>query len=240
MSEFRVAFDKASQRRRDGKIRLAAWGTIFLLLAAAVVGILSARFSDPQVNTSFTWFAVLIVVSAVVGAYFLGIRLSLERLERDIVFLLTDKDVVRRRTGWPDIRIDFKEISALLERRDWLVVESVQPVRKIAIPREVEGFASLRAELAKHSPVIVSQKGSLRGAIPTVVSLLCWGLMLWSKDTRVARMAGTIALILLGWASVTIDKQMRRSPKRLFVWISLGSVWVAAILLVYFKVIRAL
>jgi hypothetical protein len=49
-----------------------------------------------------------------------------------------------------------------------------------------------------------------------------------------------MALMLLGWASVSIDKQMRQSPKRLFVWICLGPVWVAAILLVYFKVIRTL
>lgn len=240
MSEFRVAFDKASQQRRDRKIRLAAWGTILLLLAVAVVGILSARSSDPHVNVAFTWFSVLMVVGAIVGAYFIGIRLSLERLERDIVFLLTEKDLVRRRAGWPDVRIDFSEISSLLERKDWLVVESAQPVRKIAIPREVEGFASLRAELAKHGPVIVSQKRSILGAIPTVASLLCWGLMLWSKDARVARVAGTIALILLGWGSVSIDKQMRQSPKRLFIWICLGPLWVAAILLAYLKVTRTL
>jgi predicted nucleic acid-binding Zn ribbon protein len=237
MSEFRVEFNEAN-RRRDRRIRLIVWGTIPLLLVATLLGIYGALSSRPHVYATFTWFAVLIVVGAIVGAHFLGIRLGIERLERDIVFLLTEKDLVRRRKGWPDVRIDFSEISALLERKDWLVVESVQPTRRIAIPREVEGFASLRAELAKHSPVIVSQKGSILGAIPTVASLLCWALVLWSKDARVARVAGTIALILLGWASVSIDKQMRQSPKRLFVWISLGLVWAAAILLLYLKVVR--
>lgn len=144
--------------------------------------------------------------------------------------------MVRRRAGWPDVRIDFSEISALLEKKDWLVVESVQPVRKIAIPRDVEGFAPLRAELAKHGPVIVSKGGSILGAIPTVASFLFWGLVLWSKNASVVRGAGAIALILLGWASLRLNKQLRQSPKRLLVWIPLGLSWVVAILLVYFRV----
>ncbi|HLM83234.1 MAG TPA: hypothetical protein VK302_21725 [Terriglobales bacterium] len=237
MREFKVVSNEAN-RRRDGIIRLIIWGTIPVLLVATVLGVYGAVSFHPYVYATFTWLAVLIVAGAVVGGHFLSIHLGRERSRRDTVFLLTERDVVRRRAGWPDVRIDFSEISTLLETRDWLLVESVQPARKIAVPKDVEGFASLRAELAKHGRVSVSKGRSTSGAIPTVASLLCWGLVLWSKDARVARVAGTIALILLGWASVSLDKQLRQSPKRIFVWISLGLVWVAAILLLYLKVVR--
>ena len=237
MSEFRVVFNEAN-RKRDRRIRLIIWGTIPLLLVATVLGIYGALSFHPYVYAAFTWLAVLMVASAIVGGHFLAIHLGRERSRRDTVFLLTERDVVCRRAGRPDVRIDFSEISTLLEGRDWLVVESVQPVRKMAIPKDAEGFASLRAELAKHGPIIVPKGGAILGAIPTVASLLLWGLVLRSKDVSVVRGAAAIALILLGWASLRLDKQIRQSPKRLFVWIPLGLSWVAAILLVYFKAVR--
>jgi hypothetical protein len=153
MSEFRVVSNKAT-RTRDRWIRLTVWSAIPLLLVTTFVGVYAALSSGPHLYATFRWFAWFIVVGAIVGAYFLGIRLRVERLKRDIVFLLTEKEVIRRRTGWPDIRIGFSEIGALLERKSWLVVESIPPVKKIAIPTEVEGFAALRAELAKHSAVV--------------------------------------------------------------------------------------
>jgi hypothetical protein len=153
ISEFRAVSNEAI-RRRDRWIRLTVWSTIPLLLVTTFVGVYAALSSSPHVYATFKWFAVLIVVGAIVGAYFLGNRLSIERLERDMVFVLTEKDVIRRRTGYPDIRIGFSEIGALLERNNWLVVESIPPIKKTAIPRGVEGFAALRAELAKHCAVV--------------------------------------------------------------------------------------
>jgi hypothetical protein len=234
MSEFRVE----ANRRRDGRIQLIIWGTIPLLLVATVLGIYGAVCFHPYVYATFTWLAVLTVAGAIVGGHFLAIHLGRERSRRDTVYLLTERDVVRRRTGWPDVRIDFSEISTLLETRDWLVVESVQPARKIAIPKDVEGFASLRAELAKHGQVSVSKEGSTLGVLPTVASFFFWGLVLWSKNPSIVKGAGAIALILLGWASIRLDKQLRQSPRRFFVWIPLGLSWVAAILLFYFRLIR--
>jgi len=160
MSEFRVAFNEVLQRKRDGKIRLAAWGTILLLSVAAVVGILSVRCSSPLVNTAFIWFAALLVLGAIVGAHLLAVRLGLERVERDMVFVLTDKDLVRKRSGWPDVKINFSEISALYERPGWLVVEGSKPPRKIAVPEVVEGFAAMRAELAKHGTIAAQPRSS--------------------------------------------------------------------------------
>jgi hypothetical protein len=238
MSEFRVTLDKASQGRRDGKIRIAVWGVVLLLLVTAIVGVLSVRLSNPHVNTAFTWLAISIVAGAIVGAHLLATRLGLEKLERDTIFLLTEEDVVRRRAGWPDVRIGLSEITSLIERRNWLVVEGAESTSRIAIPREVDGFATLRAELAKHCSITVQPTRSLVELIPIIASLLCWGTVFWLRDATVVRVAAATALVLLAWESFRLYSRLRQNPKRLLglLWIALG--WVAAILVVYFRLLR--
>jgi hypothetical protein len=184
---------------------------------------------------------VLTVVGAFVGARFLAVRLGLQKVERDLVFVLTDKDLVRKRSGWPDIGIGLSEINALYEEPGWLVVESVEPRRRIAVPEEVDGFASLRAELAKHSPLLVPPRLSVAGFsrfIPVAASILCWGLVMWSKDAGVAKAAGTIALMLLGWESFRLYWQLRRGLTRPILWILVALGWSAAVAIVYLRIAR--
>jgi hypothetical protein len=238
MREFRVAFNEISQRKRDGKIRLAAWGTILLLIVATAIGILSAGSSYPHLNTALTWLAALIVMGAIVGAHSLAIRLGMEKAEGDMVFVLTDKDLVRKRSGWPDVKISFSEISALYERRGWFVVESVEPRRRIAIPNEVDGFASLRTELAKHSSVVVQPQRSPLRLISMLASFLCWGVVLFSKEPRLTQGAAAIAVVLLAWESIRLNRRLHQNPKRLFVWAWVGLGWVAAILVLYLRLLR--
>ena len=225
-------------RSGDRRIRLISWSTVLLLAGIALFALYGAHSASRQVNAALTWLAVLIVVGAIVGARSLAVRLGLKRVQRDLVFELTNKGLVRRRSGWPDVRIGFSEISTLYERHGWLVVESVEPRRKIAVPKEVEGFLSLRAELAKHSPIIVPPRRSLLRLVPMIASFLCWGLVLWSKDAVVLRIAGTIAVILLAWESFRLTTQLRHSPKRLFLWTFVGLGWVTAALVVYLRVLR--
>jgi hypothetical protein len=238
MSEFRVVF-KEADRNRDLRIRLAAWSTILLLLGATFFGIYGALSSRPRVSTAFTWLAVLIVAGAIVGAYFLALRLGLERVERGLVFVLTEEGLVRKRTGWPDTQIGFAEIKALYQRPGWLLVESSEPRRRIAIPERVEGFDSLRAELVKHSVIVAAPQHSPMRFIPVVTSLVCWGLVLWSRDAGVVMAAGAVALLVLGWEFFRLFGQLRHSPKRLALSLLIGLSWVAAALLVYLRVIRA-
>lgn len=237
MSQFRVVFNDAS-RKRDLRIRLAAWGTVLALLVATFVGIYGALSSRPRVSTAFTWAAVLIVACAIVGAYLLALRLGVERVERGLAFLLTEEGLVRKRPGWPDVQIGFAEIKALYQRRGWLVVESGEPRRTVAIPERVEQFESLRTELAKHSPMVAAPRRSPVRLVPLVASFFCWALVLWSRDVGVVMAAGAVALILLGWEFSRLFRSLRRSPKTVALYVLIGLSWAAAALLVYLRVIR--
>jgi hypothetical protein len=239
MSEFKVAPNHVSDRGRERNIRLITWGMVLVMSGITFFAVYDARSAGPQLVRALGWLAVVIVVAAIVGAYFLAARLGLERFEHDLVFVLTDKELVRRGQQWPDLHIGLAEIKALYQRPGWLVVESNEPRRTMAIPERVEGFESLHTELAKHSPIMATPRRSPLRFIALVDTLLCWGFVLLSKDKGVVMGAGVAGLALLAWESFRLLGQLRHSPKRLALFLLIGLSWVAAALLVYLRVIRA-
>jgi hypothetical protein len=237
MDEFRVSIDPAAKRSSDRKIRLAVWGTIPLFLGACAFAFYGTFSSKPQLGSASTWVAISIVVGATVGAYLLAVRLGLGKLQGEMTFLLTDHDLTRRRKGWPDVIVGFSEIEALRETDSWLIVESVAPKRRIAIPAKVEGFPSLRTELAKHCPITTRPSPPISGFVSIIASLLCWGIVLLSGDPSRTRIAAGAALVLLAWESVRLYRRLRESPSRSVVLACLVLSWVVAILLVYFRTV---
>ncbi len=238
MREFKVASHDASDRGRERNIRMITWGLVLVMSGITLFAVYDARSADPQLVRTLGWLAVVIVVAAIAGAHFLAAHLGLEKFERDLVFVLTDKDVVRRRQGWPDVQIGLAEIRALYQQPGRLVVESNEPRRTMAIPERVEGFESLCTELAKHSSITAAPQRSPLRLASLIGSLLCWGLVLWSRDTGVLMGAGAMALILLTWESFRLLRQLRHSPKRVALSLLIGLGWVAAVLLIYLRVVR--
>jgi hypothetical protein len=101
-----------------------------------------------------------------------------------MLFVLSDKEIIRKRDGWPDDRIAFAEIDSVYDRPGWLVVESAEPRRKIPIPCEVSGFEELRAELAKHHPFSAQTKPpraklAWTNVVVWIVSILNWAAVLF-------------------------------------------------------------
>jgi hypothetical protein len=239
MNEFKVTFPDASHRQRERNIRVITWGVVLVMSAITLFAVYDARSASPELVRALGWLAVVIVVAAIVGAHFLASRLGLEKFEHDLVFVLTDKAVVRRRQGWPDVQIGLAEIRGLYQRPGWLIVESNEPRRTIAIPERVEGFESLRSELTKHGSIEVAPQSSPWRFVALIGSLLCWGLVLLSKDRGVVMGAGAVALALLTWESFRLFVKLRHSPKRPALSVLIGLSWVAAALLVYLRIIRA-
>lgn len=238
MSEFRVISDEKSLKQRERWIRLVFWGAAFTLAGVTLFAVYGADSASPQLKTVLTWLAGLIVAGTIVGANLVSYRQGMEKVGRDLSFELTDKDVIRRKAGWPDVRIGLQEIRALYEHPGGLVVESIEPTRRITIPARVEGFAALRAELIKHSSVIVIRGRSVTGFTFLVVSFICWGLVAWSKDSKVQGLAAAAALMIFAWGSFHLVRLMNGKPKKFLVWIAVGTSWAAAILLLYQRFAR--
>ncbi len=234
MTEFRVLpSDALTERRRHRSIRIILWGAVFALVAIPVIGIGRVRSASYQENAVYTCLAVAILIGAVGGAYYAAARMGLERAKLKTTLVLTDQELVRRREGWPDVRIALSEINALYAHPNSLVVESVDRSRRIAVWKDVERFESLRAELLKHGPLLKPPAPSLLGWIPTVVSFLCWPLVLWSNDALVVKSTGIVLLVLLGWSCFSFGKKLRDIPKRVVLQLWLAASWAAAAWLVY-------
>ena len=244
MSEFRVISDEKSIRKRERSIRLVFWGAAFTLSGVTLFAVYGADSASPQLNIALIWLAGVIVAGTIVGANLLSYRQGMEKVKRDLSFELTDKDLIRRKAGWPDVRIGLAEIRALYEHPGGgLVVESVEPVKRVAIPAEVEGFAALRSELAKHNSIVTAQRRSVLAFTvlvftPLVVSLICWVVALESKNSTARWLAAAAALMIFAWGSWRLMRLMNGKPKRFLVWIALGLSWAAAISLVYLHVMR--
>ena len=233
MSEFRIISDEKSIRKRERWIRLLLWGAAFTLSGVTVFAVYGADSARPQLNIALTWLAGVIVAGTIIGVHFVAYLHGIETAGKDVAFELTDQALVRRRSGWPEVRIGLPEIRALYEHAGGLVVESVEPTRRIAIPARVEGFADLRAELAKHCSVIIARGRSVAGFSFLVIEFICWGIVLGAKNFRAQALAAAVALIVMAWKSMGLIRIMSGKPKKVLVWIAVGISWAAAIMLVY-------
>lgn len=200
-----------------------------------VLGVNGVPSADPRLGSLFV-FAVL---SAVIGACVLSCVETLNYAEREMVFVLDDEGIVRKRKGFPDVKIIFQEVDALAEQRRWLVIRSSQPRRKIAIPNCVSGYDVIRTELAKHHPFAAPAKFPLRNVVLVTVSVLSWIAVLCFANARIVISAGAIALLTLAEASKRLWALAHTGMNRVLVRVCLGFVWFSAIIVLYLRIVRS-
>ena len=237
--EFKVSLNKAASRSHDKHIRLFLWGAVLLLLGITIVGVLDV---DQTAHKPLAVAAGAVVVCVVVAAFVLAAQNGIEKAKLNTTFVLSDDNIVRKTTGWADVRIRLSEVRILSERPGWLVVESAEPRRRIAIPEDVESFDLLRSELTKHGLLIKSPRRSpfvaLLLGLPTMVSLFCWVLIFWSKEPWLVKTAACVALGLLAWGSFSVGRLRVVSPKRYLLWAVIGTSWVATVWIIYSRLKR--
>lgn len=237
MKEFRVADPSIGAQRRERSIRVLIWTLIFVLAAISVFAVYRAPSASQEVNTFLIWLVILVVVGVVIGAHVFALQLGLERFENDSVFMLTDNDVIRRTSGWPDVQIGFDEITTVYQKPGWLIVEA-DSRRRIAIPTGIQEFNSLRAELEKHCPSTPPPRSPLLKFLPSLAILFCWGIILFSKGSMAVTVAGAVLLLLIGWELVRFSRQLRGRPKRSAFLFLFSISWLAAAIVIILRIIR--
>jgi hypothetical protein len=240
MREFKIETDTPNEREAKG--RLLSWGLVLLLFAMTVLIFVLGFQGLLSVGSDLHWLGWLGLpasLGAVIGASVLAIREALRRAERKMVFVLDENGIVRKREGFPEVRIAFSDVDTLGEELRWLVVKSTEPYRKIAIPNNVRGFEVIRAELTKHHALAAPvNKLPLKSAAPVIISVLSWAAVLWARDVRLVIPAAVVAMTLLALGSRRMWTLFRRGPKRLFPLVFLGVAWLSALLLIYLRVVR--
>ncbi|HEX4604039.1 MAG TPA: hypothetical protein VH724_08615 [Candidatus Angelobacter sp.] len=209
-----------------------------MLSGITLFAVLSDHSEASPLKTGFAWVAGLIAAGIVVSANLLAFRNASQSVQRGLLFELTNKELVRRKSGSPDVRIELGEIQALYEGRGWLVVESAAPRKRIAVPDGVEGFAALRAELTKYGSVSAMPRRSVFAFSSLLASLICWTFVLWSKNHTVVKLAAAVVTVLLTWESLRLVRMMKGRPKRYFVWSMIAIGWITSLVVIYINVLR--
>jgi len=190
-----------------------------------------------RVGPWLVWALVLIVVCGVATS-FVGLRRSFQRVRHDLTFVLNQSELIRKRPGYPDVRIPLPQIKSLNEQPGCLVVTGGDPPRRIAVPKQVKNFELLQAELLKYASwASPPRRRSPLGWITPLLTIICWSLLLFSGNVNISRIAGGGVLVLLGEWSFKLRHQLLHSPKRVAFWILVGSAWLLAGFAIYFRLI---
>lgn len=232
MAEFTVGEEAL---RRYARGRMLSWGAVLLLLGATVVLFVLGVSGDLTAYPGLSLIFVLTLLGTVAGACVSACREALHYAERQMVFILENNGVVRRRRGYPDVRISFSEIGTVSEELGWMIIRSTESRRKIAIPNSVDGYGTIRAEITKRYPLFAHTALPLKSLALLAASLLSWGAALWLRDVRGIMAAEVIAVITLAFGSYRLWVLLHRSPTRFLLWSTLGFAWLVALLVVYFR-----
>jgi hypothetical protein len=236
--EFKIEGDAL---RREARFRVLSWGSVLLLLGVTVLLFTLGVYGDLSASPDLGRLFVLTGLGTVVGACLVGFREALHFAEREMTFVLNDIEIVRKRKGYPDVKIAFSEIATLREELRWLIIKTAEPQRKIAIPNAVSGYDTICAELAKHHPLSarVERVGfPLKTTALLAAAILSWAAVMWFRDVRVVILSGTGGLITLAVGSHSVWTMLHSRVRRQLLWASLGCAWLMAILLIYFRVVH--
>jgi hypothetical protein len=228
MPEFKI---EADALKREARFRRLSWG-IVLVFTVVTVLLVVLRYTGLKFGLGFIWLLSLCFFGALFGSCILVFREAMSAAERQMTFNLDDDGITRNRQGYPPVHIAFSEIDYLAEEMKWLIVRSAEPGKKIAVSKNVNGYELIRAELSKYHLLSSPTKFRLGSAALAALSVLAWAAVFWFRDMRIAIPSGLVALTLLAIGSYRLWALLHRGPRKVFSWICVGVVWVAAILLI--------
>jgi|WetSurMetagenome_2_1015567.scaffolds.fasta_scaffold52074_3 hypothetical protein len=237
MQEYNFNMNSAN-RKRQTMNRVLIWGVVGSLVVVAILLTTTERPDFLGANSnSGGFFIAFTVLGAIMGASILACREALRYALRQMVFVLNDNEIVRKRRGYNDLRIAFSKVDYLREEMGWLIVKSADQQTRIAVPMNMIGYDAIRTELTKHHPLSPPVKFRWRGTATLLLSILSWVVFLISREMNVMILAGAVALFTFSIGSYSLwELSCRRN--RFILRCCLASMWGIAILLIYIHVVR--
>lgn len=236
MGEFRLPPRALETRRHDNiMVGLASIGTILLAFATLL---LVGYGPHSVVRRAFPILSsgiVLLVLSALVTVL-VAMRRSSQRVRHELTFVLNENELIRKRPGHPDVRLPLSQIKSLYNQSGCLVVAGGDPPLRVAVPKEVENFELLKAELMKYASPVSPPRRSSHGWVTSSLFIIFGLLLIWSGNVVTIRAAAGVFVVLLGWESFKLRLLLRNSPKRFLFWLMMGSVWLSTGFLIYLRV----
>jgi len=199
--------------------RVVAGVAIILLLAILCIALWTPAGLSDGARKMLAWVAGAIVISAVVGANWVGFKQGFWKLKQGYRVELSDGKLIQRRSGSPLVEIPVNQISSIRQSHGgWLLVRGGQPERQIAVPPEIVGFDDLKRELSASQPIQPERiYVSPLIFLPPLAFIVAVIILFMSHSRAVVIAAGVAALLLQGFGIFSLRRTMRANPKARFV-----------------------
>jgi hypothetical protein len=171
--------------------------------------------------------AGLVIVGVVILSYFEGLWKLRSRSEFEV---FPDKIIEKRLEARFALEIPLNKIRSLSQRSGWLVVEGDDPLKRIMIPQEIDGFEELKVELSSHHELEASNTTRpVRSFLPILLLVGACGLLFVGRSLFVI-LAGAILLFFLeGWGFYALVGVYRTRPIPKFLIL----VWIVTLLTIF-------
>lgn len=154
MTEFKFPNKPAIDGKTVAGLRFFLWACVAVLLGLGAFGVFGPASPDRGTLVALGDLGFFLVFAALGVAYFYGRKIGIAQQRQEASFVLTDKELILKREGWPDSQFKLASISVLNENsRGLQVSEGGEYPLWMSVPRELENYALLRAELAKHQAI---------------------------------------------------------------------------------------
>lgn len=174
--------------------RSMAASAILLLLIALVLSIWTPVNMTDRTLRILGWLTGALVLGAALAAYWLGIRESLWKANRNYCLESRDGKLIQHRHGSPMVEIPIDQIDAVQSRHwplmgRWLFIKGEEPERRIAVPPDVLGIEDLRRELSASREILRLRPNPRSFLIPALF-LVASCFLLLSHDRAIVLVQG--------------------------------------------------
>jgi len=213
---------------------VALGSLVLVALLLCTTNVLENLVGNSERGGIFLSAAVLLLIGCV---SVLGIREALYFAMQQMVFVLDNSEIVRKRRGYPDLRIAFSDVGYLGEEGGWLIIKSVDQQSKIGIPRNMVGYSAIRAELLRHHAATAPRRFRWRDTGILLLAILSWTTLLVFDETALMLLAGAVGLLTVAMGSRYLWR-IWYERNRLLLSLSLSVMWFVAVLLIYLRLAK--
>lgn len=236
MKQFKIRPEAFTEIRKQLLLRVLP---VAVIAVAAGITIGSINSKNKETNTSVLPFVIPLVVVAVGSGLFRSIHRQ-KALLCSFNLTITNNMISREQLNTPTVSIYQSELREIVKNKNaGFTVKGKEATDVIYIPRQVERYAELEAELALLRPVTTKSTEPLLQKYRSLFSLFSIGLLLCvyvATNKMAVGISGTLIAGLLVWSFVETrrSKNIDAKTKRSLWWVLV--VLASVLFTVYIKI----
>ena len=232
MKTYRIDPAQREKLVRDLTMKLALTLGGVMVVVILIAGLMVSQLPGMNNTTNvLLMVAAIAALGLIVGYRMLGQVRDYQRGLESLQIGVAEERISRRQLRLPDLTIQRNEVALMQETEAGVLVVAKDSAKYLWAPAQLEGFAEVRAVLAKWMPIRKAppQQGGEKTGLLTVAwaigTALCMGVLLFATDPRLEVVAGvaTLAIYLFVYRLLSaqrgVDPRFRRTYSGVFIFL---------------------